>query len=143
MTSEIIAITGTLAGVFLGGLINYIASRNVKNHEWKLSIAKEQSAVRQKLYSEFFVEAQRLIIQSHEEKLSSLNEFDALSGKFAEITLIAPDDVVEAANQIVEYAITSHGEKSEKETGYFSKIKMKFITAARRDITDVLAVRAE
>ncbi|MGY6276734.1 hypothetical protein [Methylomonas sp. MgM2] len=78
ITSEIVAIAGALAGVLLGGLINYFASRSVKNHEWKLAIAKEQSVVRQKLYSEFLVEAQRLVIQSHDEKASTLNELNVL-----------------------------------------------------------------
>ena len=100
MPPEIIAVLGTLFGALVGGLINYLSSRSVKNHEWRLSLAKDQAVSRQKLYAEFLVEAQRLVMQAHEEKISSLSDLNALNGKFAEVSLVAPDSVVEAAKKL-------------------------------------------
>lgn len=133
MSSELIAVVGTLAGVMFGGLINYFANRSVKNHEWKLALAREQSATRQKLYAEFLVEAQRLVVQAREEKVSSLADLNGLNGKFAEVSLIAPDSVIEPAKKLADYAITSHSVQPAIEVANFFQLKEAFITAARQE----------
>jgi hypothetical protein len=139
MPPEIIAVLGTLFGALVGGLINYLSSRSVKNHEWRLSLAKDQAVSRQKLYAKFLVEAQRLVIQAHEGKISSLADLNALNGKFAEVSLVAPDSVVEAAKKLTDAAITSHSTPPAKEVADFFKIKSAFIAAARQDIARVLS----
>lgn len=138
MSSETIAVLGALSGVLIGGLINYMASRSVKNHEWKLAVAKEQSTIRHKLYAEFLVETQRLVVQAREEKISSLADLNMLNGKFAEVSLVAPGSVVEAAKKLADYAITSHSAQPAKEVADFFKLKEAFIAAARQDIAGVL-----
>ena len=139
MSSELIAVLGTLFGALVGGLINYFSSRSVKNHEWKLALVRDQVASRQKLYAEFLVEAQRLVIQTHEEKISSLSDLNALNGKFAEVSLVAPDSVVEAAKKLTDAAITSHSAPPAKEVAAFFKLKTTFIAEARQDIARVLS----
>jgi hypothetical protein len=139
MPSELIAVLGTLAGVTFGGLINYFANRSVKNHEWKLALAREQSAIRQKLYAEFLVEAQRLVAQAREETISSLADLNAMNGKFAEVSLIARDSVLEAAKKLADYAITSHSAQPAKEVAGFFRLKEAFIIAARQDIAGMLS----
>ncbi len=139
MPSETIAVLGTLSGVLIGGFINYLASRSVKNHEWKLALAKEQSAIRHKLYAEFLVETQRLVVQAREEKISSLADLNMLNGKFAEVSLIAPGIVVEAAKKLADYVITSHSAQPAKEVADFFKLKEAFIAVARQDIAEVLS----
>lgn len=139
MTSEIITTIAALGGTLVGGLINYLSSRSVKNHEWRLSLAKDQVASRQKLYAEFLVEAQRLVLQAHEEKISSLYDVNALTSKFAEISLVAPDSVVEAAKKLTDTAITSHVVPPAKEVADFFELRAAFISAARQDIARVLS----
>lgn len=139
MPSETIAVLGTLSGVLIGGFINYLASRSVKNHEWKLALAKEQSAIRHKLYAEFLVETQRLVVQAREEKISSLADLNMLNGKFAEVSLVAPGMVVEAAKKLADYVITSHSAQPAKEVADFFKLKEAFIAVARQDIAEVLS----
>jgi hypothetical protein len=136
---EILAVLGTLLGALVGGLINYFSSRSVKNHEWRLALAKDQVASRQKLYAEFLVEAQRLVVQAREEKITSLADLNALNSKFAEVSLVAPDGVVEAAQKLTDSAITSHSAQPAKEVADFFKLKMSFIAEARQDIARVLS----
>ena len=89
MPSEVVAVLGALAGVLIGGLVNYFTHRSVKNHEWRLALARDDAARRQKLYSEFLVEAQKLVAQAREEKLTSLCDLNPIYGKLAEIRLVA------------------------------------------------------
>jgi hypothetical protein len=139
MPPELTAVFGTLLGVLLGGLINYSASRNAKSHEWKLAIAREQAASRQRLYAEFLVEAQRLVVQARENKISSLADLNALNGKFAEVSLVASDAVIEQAKKLADYAITSHSNQPAKEVADFFQVKAAFIATARREIEVILS----
>jgi len=138
MPNELIAILGALGGVLVGGLINYVATRSVKHHEWKLALAKDQIASRQKLYAEFIVEAQRLVVQSRENKISSLVDLDQLNGKFAEVSLVAPETVVLAAHAVADYAQCSHAAESAAIVSNFFTLRQKFIDAARKDIASIL-----
>lgn len=138
MSNELIAILGALGGVLIGGFINYIATRSVKHHEWKLALAKDQVAVRQKLYSEFLIEAQRLVIQSRENKISSLADLDSLNGKFAEVTLVASETVVRTARAVTEYAVCSHSADNAATVSNFFALKQAFIDVARKDIASIL-----
>lgn len=138
MTAESIAVLGTLLGALVGGLLNYLSSRSVKNHEWRLALARDQAATRQKLYAELLVEAQRLVILAREEKINSLTDLNALNEKFAEVSLVAPDSVVESAQKLADYAITSHSAQPAKEVADFFKLKTEFIAAARQDIARIL-----
>src|SRR5713101_2907284 len=131
MPSELIAVLGTLSGALLVGLINYFSNRSVKNHEWRLALARDQVANRQKLYSEFLVEVQRLVVQAREDKISSLIDFNAINGKLAKVCLIAPSSVIEEAKKLANYAITSHAVQPAKEVANFFILKEAFIAAAR------------
>ena len=139
MPSELIAVLGTLFGALVGGLINYFATRSHKGYEWRLALAREQSANRQKLYSELLVEAQRLVVQSREDKITSLSDLDVLNGKFAEVSLVAPEAVIEAAKTLADYALTSHSAQPAHEVANFFAAKQAFITAARKDIDSLLS----
>ncbi len=54
------AVVATLAGVVVGGFINFLASRKAKRHEWQLTLARDQIQRREVLYSEYLAEARRL-----------------------------------------------------------------------------------
>jgi ribosomal protein L1 len=138
MPSEVVAVLGTLSGALLVGLINYFSNRSVKNHEWRLALAREEVAGRQKLYAEFLVEAQRLVVQAREDKISSATDLNALNGKYAEVCLVAPQSVIEEAKKLAEYAITSHAAQPAKEAADFFSIKERFIAVAREDMAKVL-----
>ena len=139
MQPEVIAVLGTLAGALLVGLINHFSNRSVKNHEWRLALARDQVASRQKLYAEFLVESQRLVVQARESKVFSLNDLNALNGKYAEVCLIAPQSVINEAKKLAEYAITSHAVQPAKEVADFFRLKEGFIVVARKDVAKVLS----
>ena len=139
MPPEVIAIVGTLSGAVVVGIINYFSNRSVKNHEWRLARARDQISVRQKLYSEFLVETQRLVVQSREEKISSLSDLNPVNGKFAEICLVASEVVIEEAKKLADYAITSHSVQPAKEVANFFTLKESFIAAARIDMAKALS----
>jgi hypothetical protein len=134
MLTEFIAVLGTLSGVVVGGLINYFSVRSVKNHEWRLSLAKDQAFLRQKLYAELLIEVQRLVVLARENSLSSLNDFNHLNAKLAEVSLVAPEYVMVSAKVLTDYALTSHGTPSATEASDFFKLKDEFIAAARKDV---------
>jgi len=104
---KLIAVVGTLSGALLVGVINYFSNRGAKNHEWRLALARDQVAIRQKLYAAFLVEAQRLTMQGREEKISSLSDSNEMNGKFSEVCLIASDAVIVEAKKLADYAVTS------------------------------------
>jgi hypothetical protein len=58
--AEYSAVFATLAGVVVGGLINFLASRTAKRHEWRLTLARDQIQRREQLYSDYLAEARRL-----------------------------------------------------------------------------------
>lgn len=138
MPNELIAVLGALGGVLVGGLTNYVATRSVKHHEWQLALAKDQVATRQKLYAEFLVEVQRLVIQSRENKISSLADFDPLNGNFTEVSLVAPETFVHTARAVTDYAVCSHSIDSAATVPNFFVLKQVFIDAARKDIASTL-----
>ena len=95
--------------------------------------------MRQKLYSEFLVETQRLVVQSREEKISFLSDLNPVNGKFAEICLVASEVVIEEAKKLADYAITSHSVQPAKEVANFFTLKESFIAAARIDMAKALS----
>lgn len=138
MPSELIAVLGTLGGVIVAGAINYFSNRSAKSHEWRLAVARDQIAVRQKLYAAFLVEAQRLTIQGREEKISLLSDLNEMNSKFAEVSLVASEEVIAEAKKLADYALTSQSKPSGKEARDFFSLKESFIRAAREDLSKTL-----
>ena len=56
MTADVVAVSGTLIGVALGGFINFVANRSAKQREWRLGIDKELLFLRNRAYAEFLDE---------------------------------------------------------------------------------------
>jgi hypothetical protein len=139
MTSELIAIFGTLGRVIVTTIANYFSNRGVKNHEWRLALAKEQLVIRQKLYSSFLSEVQRLAVGGIEKKLSSISELDDLGGKIAEMSLIAPDRIMSEASKLVDYVVYIHRESTVNEPRDFYVMKKIFIQIARQDMEEILS----
>ncbi len=139
MRSELIAVVGALAGVIIGGLINFLASRSAKNLEWRQALAREKMSTRQKLYAEFLVECQRLVVAAMEEKLSGPRELNVMNGKFAEISLVADEKVIECAKKLADYALSSHSQGGVGDRDFFV-LKQSFINAARTEIASLAEI---
>lgn len=134
MPTELIAVLGTLCGAIVAGTIGHLATRSAKTLEWKLALAKDQMAIRQRLYSEFLVESQLLVVQASREKLSDIRELNTLNNKFAEISLLSSATVVQAARMVADYVLTSHSINDAQAGKGFYDLKQEFIAAARIEI---------
>ena len=53
---DYLAVLGTLGGVLVGGLVNFLATRASKDREWRLALDKELLIMRNKAYTEFLDE---------------------------------------------------------------------------------------
>jgi hypothetical protein len=138
MPIELFGILGPLTGALVGGLIAFFATRATKRHEWRLSIAKEQSAARLKIYAQFVAEAQRMSLRGRIRGVTELEEYDPLNGLFAEITLVAPEHVISAARTLADAALTVSMPPTANENREFFALKERFISAAREDIDSTL-----
>ena len=132
MEPQFFAVLGALAGVLIGGFINYFASRSVKQREWKLSLAKDQIALRQRLYGEFLAEAQRLLTVSIYQPLSLPQDIHQLNNILAQITLLAPDELVVRARAVREHIFKHRSDDPESPS--FNVLRKAFIESARGDI---------
>ncbi len=85
------------------------------------------------------MEAQRLVTQAREDKISSLTDLNELNGKFAEISLVASEAVIEEAKKLADYALTSQSSQAANEVANFFQVKANFIAAARHEIGKILS----
>ena len=136
MTEMIAAIgaVSALAGVLIGGVMNYLTHRSIKQQEWRLALTRDQLQLRQKVYSEFLVEAQRMLSLGREDKIKSVSDLDPLKGKFAEVSMFASPEVFKAAQMLADAAITSQQNPPAKEVANFFQLKESFIAAVRADL---------
>ena len=135
--TEYTAIFGTLAGVLIGGLLNFIVSRTVKMQEWRLGIAKEQLARRQDLYADYLAEIQRLTAQRIYGPLEVPKDVHALDRLVAQMTLLSPEDVVQAAREFRRHLFRDSSPASEtpaQDLPTFNQLNRTFLEAAKRDI---------
>lgn len=138
MTFELTAVVGAvsaLSGVVLGGAMNYLTHRSIKRQEWQLALARDQLQLRQKLYSEFLVEAQRVLSLGREDKIASLADLDPIKAKFAEVSMFAPPEVFRAAQKLADAAISSQQTPPAEEVAQFFQLKENFIAAVRSDLS--------
>lgn len=137
--SPLLNVLGTAFVAVVAGVLSYIAGRGMKTLEWCLALLKEKSVIRQRLYSDFLAEADRLMLLSIGKKVSDPVEFHALLRKFAEIELLAPEGVSEAARAFIDCVMASHvvGQRDDAETvdgtGTY-KLKSKFIALAKQEL---------
>ena len=134
--TEYAAILGTLAGVVVGGLVNFFASRTVKQQEWRLALARDQINRRQELYAEYLAEVQRLTAQSIYKELDVPKDVQTLDRLLAQMTLLSPEPVIEAAKQLRRHVlrISSATDQSGDDKPSFNRLSQTFVDSARSDI---------
>ncbi len=131
-----VAILGTLAGVIVGGLVNFLATRSVKQQEWRLTLARDQITQRQRIYAEFLAEAQRLMVRAIYKPLEVPNDIQVLEGLLAQITLTAPDPVIERARELRRHMLLpgSQGPDADSDTPTWRQLRTEFVAAAKADL---------
>ena len=134
--NEYAAILGTLAGVLAGGLVNFFATRKVKNQEWRWTLARDQLNRRQDLYGDFLAEIQRLTAQAIYKDLEIPNDVHALDRLIAQMTLLSPDPVLDAARELRRHLLRKPSAASETvdDRPTFNQLSRGFLAAAKTDI---------
>ena len=133
--SEYVPVLGTLAGVIIGGLINYLASRSAKQREWHLSLAKDQIALRQRLYSEFLAEAQRLTTEAIFRELAVPEDVRALDSMMVQMTLLSPEIILERARALRRHILVARSSEEVLGSPGFKNLREEFVAEARKDLS--------
>ena len=94
------AIFATLSVVVAGGLLNFFSNRTVKQHEWRLTLARDQIIRREALYTDYLAEIQRLTVKSIYKLLEIPTDLQNLDRLLAQMTLLSPSSVTEAARAL-------------------------------------------
>lgn len=133
--AAIIGVTSALLGTVIGGYISYFTNKNLKIKEWHLSLTKEDMTIRNKVYSDFLGEANRLILFSIEEKASSIKEFDSLINYFSQVELLGTEKVIEQAKKLVDCVLAGNTQSANKQNQDFNHEKKYFIEAAKDELS--------
>jgi hypothetical protein len=131
-----LAVLGTLAGVLVGGLVNFLASRTVKQQEWRLALARDDIALRQKLYAEFLAEAQRLTAQAIYRPIQLPDDIQTLDRLIAQMRLVSPDTVTTTATSLRRHLLrpASTPETSTVDGPTYNQLSKEFVEAAKQDL---------
>ncbi|WP_414530700.1 hypothetical protein [Nodularia chucula] len=92
----------------LGGFISYLTNKSIKLKEWQLILIKEDLTIRQKIYSDFLSQANKLILFSTQEKASSVKELDSIINYFSQIEILATEEVIEQSKKVVSCVLASN-----------------------------------
>lgn len=134
--SDYVAIIGTLAGVLVGGLVNFLATRMAKRHEWRLTLARDQIIRREQLYSDYLAEARRLTGEAIFRQLQVPGDVRDLDKMLAQMTLLSPVPVVDAARELRRYLVrmrTAENGTSPDEPA-INQLSKSFVESARQDL---------
>jgi hypothetical protein len=135
--AAIIGVSSALIGTLIGGFISYLSNRNIKREEWQLSLIKEEINSRKKLYSEFLGEANRLVLFSLEEKVSSTRQLDSLISYFTQIELVATEKVIERAKSLADCVLTCNTQSANKKDQDFYNLKKYFIESVKDELFEL------
>jgi hypothetical protein len=134
--SDYVAILGTLAGVLVGGLVNFLATRTAKRHEWRLTLARDQIIRREQLYADYLAEARRLTAEAIFRQLQVPADVRDLDRMMAQMTLLSPAPVVEAGRELRRYLVrmrTAEAGTSPDEPA-INQLSKSFVDEARQDL---------
>lgn len=139
-TQTLVALVGVgsaLIGSAIGGLISFFSTRSVRRMEWVPSLAEKNIHTRESLYADFLTEANRLMLEAIDGKLSQSTAFATLVGLEARLWFFS-NAVGEAARNIVVCVMDHHSQEPKNDTLGFPELRDKFIAQCKED---VLALR--
>jgi hypothetical protein len=133
---EYVAILGTLAGVLVGGLLNFLITKSVKHQEWRLALARDQLSKRQALYADFLAEIQRLTAQRIYRQLEIPKDVHDLDRLVAEMTLLSPDGVTDAARNLRRHLLRNSSASADApaDEPTFNQLNRAFLEVAKADL---------
>ena len=141
MNPAVISAWAVFGGASVGSLSpvlsNYVLQRRVARRD----LVNREIAERQKLYSDFISEAAQLHADAMTKSSFDLSELVSLYALTSRIRLIAQDEVVHAAEELVKNIVKRYGEANMtldglREAALSSKVDplKRFSTACRKDL---------
>jgi hypothetical protein len=133
----IVGVAAALLGSAIGGFTSYLSTRSMKKLEWKLSLREKELARSEGLYSEFIAEANRVLIQSFDQKFSSVKEMTTLLALESRIWMHS-EEIGILSRQIVSCVLDYHTKDRKDEEARFPGLRDTFIATCRRELTSAL-----
>lgn len=124
----------TLLGVMLGAFGTYYSSKNLKKIEFSHLRQQELRVEKRKCCAEFLGEADRLVIKSIDEKLSSASAMSSLAICLSNIELLCSKNTITAAKLIFDYVLNAHGQSSKEQKHHYSDLKTRLIGFVKEEI---------
>lgn len=137
MAIQLVPVISALIGALIGGFINYFATKSVKEQEWKLTLVKERINRLEKVFSDFLLCSQKLLVQSTEKKISSVADLNLMNDSYSQIELTASQEVIDAAKLICDYVVRRQAKEPTEDTRNFFELKQAFIRSARAELEHV------
>ena len=134
---DFVPVITTLASVAVGAFLNFFVTRHNKSQDWKYALAKEKSAVRLQVYSEFLVESQTVVFRAVVPKPYDLTELNSMNNKFAELQMLATENVISCASKMADCALKHHAAKLSLDAPQFPTLREQFIVAVRAELKSI------
>ena len=138
---DLVPVIATLASVAVGAFLNFFVMRYNKSQDWKYALAKENGAVRLKIYSEFLVESQRVVFMAVFPKPYDITELNAMNSKFAELQMLATEDVISCASKMADCALKSHAVSPPTDAPQFPTLRQQFIATVRAELASIERIK--
>ena len=134
--NEYLAVLGTLSGVLVGGLVNFLSTRTAKKHEWRLALARDQIMRREQLYAEFLGEARRIAAETIFRDLELPKDVHHLDQYLAQMSLLSPEAVGDAARDLRKHLVRARSSEnsSEAEQPTLNQLSASLTAAAKADL---------
>ncbi len=124
----------TLLGVMLGAFGAYFSSKSLKKIEFSHLRQQELRVEKRKCCAEFLGEADRLVIKSIDEKISSASAMSSLAINLSNIELLCSQKTIDAAKLIFEYVLNAHGQSIKEQKHHYSELKKHLIGFVKEEI---------
>jgi hypothetical protein len=97
---SIVSACSAILGSVVGGLTTFATAWTAQRHQLRREIIAKDLALREALYSEFIVEASKLLMEAIEREFDRTETFVKLFALSARINMTASDEVTNAADEL-------------------------------------------
>ncbi len=132
----LVPVAGSLTAALVAGVASYLAGRGMRSHDWRLGIARERLAERQRLYARFVAESDRNLLVANDAGKALANVMPLFSS-YAEISLLGSEPVREAAKRMCDLALAANARGQDADAGRFHPAREAFIVAARAELASI------
>jgi hypothetical protein len=133
----VIPVCASIASAIVAAVVSFIAGRGLKEHEWRLAVAKDRLADRRSLYGRFLSESDSMLSASiASQQPLTMERFTQLISLNAEISLVGNEEIRKTAQAVcaLYLSLLTSKENQNEEGGDFFATKSAFLKAARLEL---------